>query len=108
MGRDIYEMLGGGMCHKITDINRQIKLKRNVFCVCGECAVLRLKPTEGEDMFFIDINETDSPDKNFIELLFDDESAECFIYAKNDKIQHERDKAILSRGGIPIFRPSRC
>ncbi len=98
-------MLDGGMCHKIIDINRQIKLKCNVFCVCGECAALRLKPAEGEDMFFIDINETDSPDKNFIELLFDDESAECFIYTKNDKIQRQRDKAILSRGGIPYLSP---
>lgn len=67
--------------------------------------MLRLKPAEGEDMFFIDINETDSPDKNFLELLFDDESAECFIYAKNDKIQRQRDKAILSRGGIPYLSP---
>lgn len=56
-------------------------------------------------MFFIDINETDSPDKNFIELLFDDESAECFIYTKNDKIQRQRDKAILSCGGIPYLSP---
>ncbi len=106
-GWDIYEMLGGGMCHKITDINRQKKLKRNVFCVREECGVLRFDPAEGEDedVFFVDINETDNPDRNFIELLYNDESAESFIYARNDKIRRELKKAILTRGGIPYLAP---
>ncbi len=41
---------------------------------------------------------------NFISLI-DDESAECFIYTNNDKIQRQRDKAILSCGGIPYLSP---
>ena len=33
LGFSVYEMLGGGKAHHITDINYQIKSKRNIFAV---------------------------------------------------------------------------
>ena len=42
IGFNVYEMLGGGMAHHITDINKQEYRKRNIFCSTPDCELVKL------------------------------------------------------------------
>lgn len=50
---DVYEMLGGGKAHRITDVGEQYKTKRNIFCCKADCELVQLSETEEEDIFII-------------------------------------------------------
>lgn len=54
IGFNVYEMLGGGMAHHITDINHQVYNKRNIFCSTPDCELVNLTPTKESDIYLID------------------------------------------------------
>ncbi len=41
---DVYEMCGGRIAHHITDVQHQIKAKRNIFCFKDGCSLVKLSP----------------------------------------------------------------
>lgn len=42
LGFGVYEMLGEGKAHFISDVRIQMRLKRNIFCVKGDCELVEL------------------------------------------------------------------
>lgn len=105
IGFNVYEMLGGGMAHHITDINKQKHEKRNIFCSTPDCELVKLTPTDESDIYIVDFLHIGQSKLNFIELLFNDKDENCFLYARNKEIKRELDKAILTENGLSYLAP---
>lgn len=105
LGWHVYEMCGNGIAHHITDINRQIKAKRNIFCFKEDCELVKLKPYGEKDMYYLEFDSKGQSSFNFIEYLFNDRTETEFLYARNHDIGLELTEAILFRAGIPFLSP---
>ncbi|MDD4295572.1 MAG: DUF4111 domain-containing protein [Ruminiclostridium sp.] len=104
-GWEVYEMCGGGIAHHITDVNIQIKTKRNIFCFKEGCSLVKLSPQGETDMYYLDFDHSGQTKLDFIEFLFNSRNAESFIYARNENIMLPITKAILTQNGIPYLAP---
>jgi hypothetical protein len=102
---NVHEMCGNGITHHITDINYQIKAKRNIFCFKDNCELISLTPLDEPDMFHLDFDGRGQTKLNFIEFLFNDKTEEDFIYARNKHITLPLDKAVLYNDDIPYLAP---
>lgn len=107
-GFEVYEMLGGGRAHKITDPAVQMYQKRNIFCVKDDCPLVKLYPLDENDCCWLEFFHIGQTELNFIEFLFNDRSETHFEYARDREIKRAIDKAILSRDGIPYLAPEIC
>ena len=107
-GFEVYEMLGGGRVHKITDPAVQMYQKRNIFCVKDDCPLVKLYPLDENDCCWLEFFHIGQTELNFIEFLFNDRSETHFEYARDREIKRDIDKAILSRDGIPYLAPEIC
>ena len=107
-GFEVYEMLGGGRAHKITDLAVQMYQKRNIFCVKDDCPLMKLYPLDENDCCWLEFFHIGQTELNFIEFLFNDRSETHFEYARDREIKRAIDKAILSRDGIPYLAPEIC
>lgn len=107
-GFEVYEMLGGGRAHKITDPAVQMYQKRNIFCVKDDCPLVKLYPLDENDCCWLEFFHIGQTELNFIEFLFNDRSETHFEYARDREIKRDIDKAILSRDGIPYLAPEIC
>ncbi len=96
-GYQVYEMLGGGRAHHITDIREQRREKRNIFAMLEDCGIVHLTPTGEKDIYGIDFSHEGLDKLNFIEFLFNDHDEDWFYYARNKEVRREMDKAILYR-----------
>lgn len=94
-GYQVYEMLGGGKVHHITDIQNQRYEKRNIFAMLEGCEIVHLIPTEEKDIFYNDFSHEGLKKLNFIEFLFNDRDENWFFYARNKAVKRELSKAIL-------------
>ena len=45
----VYEMLGGGRAHRITDVSKQMYEKRNIFCYKENCPLVKTYPHDEND-----------------------------------------------------------
>ena len=108
LGFDVYEMLGSGKAHHITDIAIQMKCKRNIFCCKANCDLIRLSKTAEKDIFTIDFRSVGQTKLNFIEFLFNDKSETDLLYARNHNIKRDLKDAILFHSGIPYLAPEIC
>ena len=104
----VYEMLGGGRAHKITDITNQMMLKRNIFCFKDGCPLVRLYPHDENDCCLIEFFHIGQTELNFIEILFNDRSETRFEYARDREIKREYGKALLYADGVPYLAPEIC
>jgi hypothetical protein len=104
-GFKVYEMLGGGRAHHITDINNQLYKKRNIFCITDDCELVNLTQTDEKDIYSIDFYHIGQTDLNFIEFLFNDKDKDNFLYARNNNIKRELNKAILHNNDIVYMAP---
>ncbi len=113
LGFRVYEMLGEGKAHHITDILDQRCVKRNIFCLRDGCEMARLSPTEeGDGIVSVHFSPVGLRRLNFLEILFNDKADGCFLYARDHRIRREMDKVILYyRSGdraIPYLAPEFC
>lgn len=108
LGFTVYEMLGGGLAHRITDVRVQRRIKRNIFCIRQGCDLVRLKEAGEPEIFAIDFRRIGQTQPDFLEFLFNDRTPEEFLYARDPSIRRDRRKAILSTGGIPYLTPELC
>lgn len=92
----VYEMLGGGRAHHITDVRDQRCEKRNIFAMLEDCEIVHMTPTEEKDIVGIDFSHEGLKKLNFIEFLFNDHDADWFYYARNKEVKRELSKAILA------------
>jgi hypothetical protein len=104
-GYHVYEMLGGGLAHHITDINNQLYKKRNIFCSTNDCELVELTPTDETDIYKIDFFHIGQTNLNFIEFLFNNKDEKSFLYARNHNIKRELNKAILHHNETSYLAP---
>ena len=107
-GYEVFEMLGGGKCHRITDINNQMYQKRNIFCSKDNCELVQLWETSEEDILFIDFKHIGQTNLNYVEFLFNDKSDTDFLYARNHDVRRTLDKAVLFADDMPYLAPEIC
>lgn len=108
LGFQVYEMLGGGRVHYITDICNQIKSKRNIFCCTPDCELVNLSTAEDTDIYFLDFKHTGLTKLNFIEFLFNDKDDTDLFYARNHAVREALTDAILYSGSLPYLSPEMC
>ena len=108
LGFQIYEMLGGGRAHHITDIQNQRKEKRNIFCCKENCELVQIWKTEENEIFIVDFHHIGQSQLNFIEFLFNDKTDSEFLYARNHDVKRKLRDAILSYQGMPYLAPEIC
>ena len=104
----VYEMLGGGKVHRITDIQMQEKLRKNIFCCTEDCELVRLYDTEEQDVFWLDFQHTGLSKLNYIEFLFNEKTEKEFVYVRDSRVKRVLDKAVLEKNGVPYLAPELC
>ena len=104
----VYEMLGEGKAHHITDIENQKMIKRNIFCFQDTCDLIQLSATDEAGIYYINFRNIGQTKLDFIEFLFNSRNDTDFIYARNNEIKRALDKAILKNEGIPYLAPEVC
>lgn len=105
LGWEVYEMCGGGKAHKITRIEDQLCIKRNIFCIKPGCPLLDLTPTAEKEIYAVNFHSGGQTSLDFIEFLFNDRTDEYFLYAREHMIKRELQKAILLRENVPFLAP---
>jgi hypothetical protein len=100
----VYEAMGGGKIHLITDLNFQRMLKLNIFCVKKECKFFHTKFVEN-DIYHCEIDHVEQKHLDYIEFLFNKQNNGKFIYSRNSLINYELHKAILQKSDIAYFSP---
>ncbi len=105
MGYKVYEMLGGGLAHHITDINVQEYKKRNIFCVTNDCELVKITPTDETEINSIEFFHIGQTKLNFVEILFNNKDETDFLYARNTEVKRKLSKAILHNNDIPYLAP---
>ena len=104
----VYEMLGGGKVHRVTDIWIQEKLRKNIFCCTEDCELVRLHDTEEKDVYWLDFQHTGLSKLNYIEFLFNEKTENEFVYVRDNRIKRKLESAILQKDGIPYLSPELC
>lgn len=105
LGWDVYEMCGNGMAHMINDINNQMRIKRNIFCIKDNCELVNLNPQSKNEMYYLEFNHSGQTKLNFVEFLFNDRTETDFLYARNTKLTRCLSKAILISNNISFLAP---
>ena len=105
LGFNVFEMCGGGIAHHITDVTKQIKAKRNIFCFKDSCKLVKLTPQGQKDMYYLDFDHSGQTKLDFIEFLFNNRNVDSFLYARNESITLPLSRTILTRNNIPYLAP---
>lgn len=108
LGFQIYEMLGGGKAHHITDLQDQQRVKRNIFCCKNECELVDIWKTEENEVYNVDFHHIGQSQLNFIEFLFNDRTDSEFLYARDHNVKRKLQDAILSNQDMPYLAPEIC
>ena len=107
-GFEVYEMLGGGRAHRITDVSDQIRIRGNIFCFLEGCPLVKTYPPDEDGCCWMEFFHIGQTRLDFIEFLFNDRTSESFEYARNREITLDLGKAILTAEGIPYLAPEMC
>jgi len=100
----VYEAMGGGKIHLITDMDDQKLIKLNIFCVKEGCSFFHTELIEN-DVYHCEIDHVDQKHLDYIEFLFNKRTDTDFIYSRNNEIRRELDKAILHKNNIAYIAP---
>lgn len=107
-GFEVYEMLGGGRAHHITDVSDQVEVKRNIFCFREGCPLVKTYPPDADGSCWMEFFHIGQTQLDFIEFLFNDKTEYAFEYARNREITLGLERAVLFSGGIPYLAPELC
>lgn len=108
LGFQVYEMLGGGKAHYITDIHDQIKSKRNIFCFTQDCELVHLSETAERGIYSVDFKHIGQTKLNFMEFLFNKKEERDLLYARSHDVRLALSDAFLVRDGLPYLAPEMC
>jgi len=100
----VYEAMGGGKIHLITNTDDQKLIKLNIFCVKEDCPFFHAEHIEN-GIYHCDIDHVEQKNLDYIEFLFNKRNISDFIYSRNNEIKRKLDKAILHQGNISYFSP---
>ncbi len=104
-GFTVYEMLGNGLVHRVTDLRDQRCMKRNIFCVLPDCELVTLYPQAERDMFLMDFSHQGQSALNYVEFLFNHQENGDLVYARNQAIRLPLERALLRRDDLPFLAP---
>lgn len=104
-GYTVYEMLGNGLVHRITDLRDQRCVKRNIFCVLPDCELVTLQAQAERDMFLMDFSHQGLSALNYVEFLFNRQENGDLVYARNPAIRLSLTRALLRRDNLPFLAP---
>ena len=107
-GYSVYEMLGGGKVHRITDIRVQEKLRKNIFCCTEDCELVRLYDTEEPDVYWLDFQHVGLSKLNYVEFLFNERTEDEFVYVRDGRVKCGLSNAVLETEGVPYLAPELC
>ena len=79
-GFEVYEMLGGGRAHRITDVSDQIRIRGNIFCFLEGCPLVKTYPPDEDGCCWMEFFHIGQTRLDFIEFLFNDRTSESFEY----------------------------
>jgi len=100
----VYEAMGGGLVHLITNLANQKNIKLNIFCVKKECTFFHTEYVEN-DIYKCEIDPIEQKHLDFIEFLFNKHFDNDFFYSRNNLVRYELNKAILYKNDIAYFSP---
>jgi hypothetical protein len=100
----VYEAMGGGKIHLITDTDDQKLIKLNIFCVKEDCPFFHVELIEN-NIYRCEIDHKEQKHLDYIEFLFNKRTDDEFIYSRNNEILRGFDKAILNKDCISYFAP---
>ncbi len=100
----VYEAMGGGMVHLITDTDDQKFIKLNIFCVKESCLFFHIEPA-GNNIYRFKFDHTEQTSLDYIEFLFNERTDNDFVYSENQDIRLRLSKAVLFQDDIPYFAP---
>ena len=104
----VYEMLGGGRAHQISDVSDQFQVKRNIFCFKEGCPLVKTYPRDENGCCFIEFFHIGQTELDFIEFLFNEKTEDQFIYARCREITRDLKRAILFSAEVPYLAPELC
>lgn len=107
-GFEVYEMLGGGKAHHITDVETQPKLRKNIFCCKDDCELLNLIKAEEIGTYWIDFRHIGQSKLNYIEFLFNDRNDSEFIFGGNQAVRRELTDTVMYNQDVPFLAPEIC
>ena len=107
-GFEVYEMLGGGRAHHITEGSEPLQARKNIFCCREGCPLVKTYPPDEDGCCWMEFFHTGQTELDYIEFLFNDKTREAFEYARNREITLGLDRAVLNAGGIPYLAPELC
>lgn len=100
----VYEAMGGGKIHLITDIDDQKLIKLNIFCAKENCPFFHAELLEN-NIYRCDIDHVEQKHLDYMEFLFNKRTDDEFIYSRNNEIRRSLEKAILYKDGLSYFAP---
>ena len=100
----VYEAMGSGKIHLITNTDDQKLIKLNIFCVKEGCSFFHTNFIEN-DIYWCEINHSEQKKLDYMEFLFNKCTVDEFIYSRNNEIRREKNKAILYKNEIAYFAP---
>jgi hypothetical protein len=100
----VYEAMGNGKVHLITNIANQKMLKVNIFCVKDGCTFFHTEHIEN-DIYKCEIDHIEQRELDYMEFLFNKHTENKFIYSRNNEIQRDLDKALLQKNNIAYLSP---
>ena len=107
-GFEVYEMLGGGRAHHITDAHGQIRPEGNIFCCREGCPLVKTYPPDEDGCCWMEFFHIGQTELDYTEFLFNDKTQDAFEYSRNREITLGLDRAVLNSGGIPYLAPELC
>ena len=100
----VYEAMGSGKIHLITNTDDQKLIKLNIFCVKEGCSFFHTELIEN-DIYRCEIDHVEQKHLDYMEFLFNKRTGDEFIYSRNNEIRREINKAILRKNEIAYFAP---
>jgi len=100
----VYEAMGGGKIHLITDMGDQKLIKLNIFCVKKGCPFFHVELIEN-NVYHCEIDHVEQKHLDYIEFLFNKRTDDEFIYSRNNEIRRGIDTAILRKDNLQYFAP---
>lgn len=105
LGWQVFELCGGGLAHRITDVAHQFKSRRNIFCMTDGSDKVTLSETGRQDMFRVAFDPRGPDGLTFVEFLFNRKQNGHFLYARSETVTLPLERAVLVRGGIRYLAP---
>lgn len=103
-GWKVYEMLGGGKCHRLTRSGDSVG-EKNIFAAQESCPLFKLYPTEEPNVFGLEFFHTGQQKLDFVEFLFDTRENDSFCYRRNPALSRPLEQSLLRQEGVLYLAP---